>query len=273
MMLGTAIRTPADTVVLLTTGTSYTPPATCRNFKKVETWGGGGGGWLGGGGGGAYAKKFNVPCTPSTAVAYQIGIGGVSSLGSGASPANDGTASFWVNATTVKADFGRGAGDTPATQAGWSGVQGKATNSVGDVTFDGGAGAFGQFGGAVSGFNNAGGGGGGSAGPLGAGLAGTSNIILPTGAAQAGNGGAGNNGSGGAGGAGNTSAGPTPASDGGAGVANVEGGGGGATSSWNDGNDNAQGGNAGLGGAPGGGGGGAYALAVNGARGQIRLTF
>lgn len=263
-----------NTVVTLTSGTSWTVPAGVTNLLLVECWGAGGGGWLGGGGGGAYASQPNIAVTPGASVAYVIGAGGVPSLATGASPANDASGpTYFVNATTVKADYGRGGGDTPNTVAGWSGVPGKAANSVGITKYDGGAGAFGQFGNAVASYNNAGGGGGGSAGPLGAGVAGTSNIVLPAGSAQNGNGGAGNNGSGGAGGTGNTSSGPTPASDGGPGVANVEGGGGGATSSWNDGNDNAQGGNAGLGGAPGGGGGGAYALAVAGARGQIRITY
>jgi hypothetical protein len=278
-MLGmnTALHTPAphvQTVVVLTSGTSWTPPAGITNLLLVECWGPGGAGWLGGGGGGAYASQPNIACTPGTAIPMSIGTGGVVSVGAGASPANDGSGPTWFKSTTtVKADYGRGGGDTPNTEAGWSGVPGLASNSAGTTVFSGGAGAFGQFGGAVSGFNNAGGGGGGAAGPNGAGVAGTTNIVLPAGSAQNGNGGAGNNGLGGAGGLGNTSAGPTPASDGAPGGSNVNGGGGGASSSWEDGQDNSLGGIAGLGGSPGGGGGGAYALAVGGGGGQIRITF
>jgi len=106
---GALIRAPQ----ILTSGTSYTTPATCTTIV-VELLGGGGAGGgnsgstnnaiSGGGAAGAYAyKTFTV--TGSTAYTYAIGAGGTGATTAG--PAG-GNTTFTVGGTTVTATGGTG---------------------------------------------------------------------------------------------------------------------------------------------------------------------
>jgi hypothetical protein len=130
----------ADTVIFLTSGTSFIRPADWNNAaNKIEAIGAGGDSTvaLGGRPGGCYAKITNFTC-PAT-LTYQIGVHG-GTTGSGTGP----TSNTWVkDASTLVA----------------AGITNVTTNCVGSTVFAGGAGG------------GVGNGGGGAAGPNGAGNA------------------------------------------------------------------------------------------------------
>lgn len=162
---------------------SWTAPSSVSSVT-AECYGGGGGGsstsGQGGGGGGAYVKS-SVSVTAGSSYNFSVGYGN--------SAGGNGAATWFVNSSTVYADFGRG-GTSSAGGAG-----GATANSIGTTKFAGGAGA--STGGA-----------GGSGGPDGAGnnASGTS-------------GGSGDAGSGGAGGAASGAGGNNPLGGGGGGNA------------------------------------------------------
>lgn len=133
----------------ITTGTTWTVPASWNSTdNKIRVIGAGGGGALGGGGGGggAYAEIINKALTPESSISIQIGAAGSQGTAGG---------DTWFEATsTVLAKGGGGAsGDT-------AGAGGSAASSVGTTKRDGGTGGTG-------GAN--GGGGGGAAGDVAAG--------------------------------------------------------------------------------------------------------
>ncbi|MFH1162304.1 MAG: hypothetical protein V1696_03475, partial [Candidatus Jorgensenbacteria bacterium] len=213
--------------------------------SSVEVWGAGGGGadtatntGGGGGGGGAYAKA-TVNVIAGTGYAVTVGAGGAVN-----STVGGGTSTF--AGTYVYAQGGRG---TNAVVT--AGLGGSTANSSGTVVFAGGDGNAGD------GTNDTGGGGGGAGGPDGVGLVGARTDLT-----IGGFGGAGDNGLGGGGGiGGNAKAGAN-------GTSSIVGGGGGG-----GGDDNFFGGN---GGAPGGGGGGGntgVAGTIQGAAGQVKITY
>ena len=160
-------------IVLSTAGTgNWTVPADWNNSDNyIHCIGGGGGssgagngGRSGGGGGGAYAGTPNVTLTPGAVMFIGVGDGGTAGNDSGSNAGDGGVT--WFGGTSeatalIKADGGDGSksAGTP-TPAG-----GLASNSVGSVRRDGGAGTKGNV------VTNAGGGGGGAGGPNGAGNA------------------------------------------------------------------------------------------------------
>jgi len=221
----------STTVTVTTTGAgSFTIPADVSSIT-FEGWGGGGGGGVrtaceAGGGGGAYARTV-YSVTPTQVVYFTVPTGGGPGAVGGAAWANLGTNS--QTGAGLIADYGRN-GSTSTTTGGAAGL---ASNSTGDVKFDGGGGRAAQSG--TSGLR-AGSGGGGGAGSAGAGQLGgigSSNVV--------GSGGVAGTPDGGTGGAGGVSS-----ANGVTGTAPAGGGGGGGN----------VGGNAG-----------------SGARGQIKYTY
>lgn len=106
---GGLIRAPQ----ILTSGTSYIPPAGCNAILVVVIGGGGGGGYGrsfsgtpgpgAGGGAGAVTHKYFNSVGPST---YSVGTGGTG--GSGSPAGAGGTTSFTCNSVTVTAPGGGG---------------------------------------------------------------------------------------------------------------------------------------------------------------------
>lgn len=201
------------TVVILTTGTSWTVPSDWSNTSNtIEVIGGGAGGSNGttgdtsngnlggrGGGGGAYASVTNLTLTPGGSIVIQIGqAGGV------AANATDtffnrtaGVANDCTDTVSVCADNGlTGAGST-------GGVGGLAANSVGTVTRNGGSGGSAGTYTAGNDAGSGGGGGGGGAGPSAVGTTG-SNGGASAATSPGGDGGAGGAGGGPSGGSGGT---------------------------------------------------------------------
>jgi len=176
-----------QTVVTLTSGTSWTAPANVTSVQVECIGGGGGGGFLsasnvggGGGGGGAYARRNALAVTAGNMYTYALGAGGAgSTAGSGGSTTFTGDAG-------VQCVAAGGAGGVSNT----GGAGGSAGASTGDVAFTGGIG--------VSGSPANGGGGGGSAGKTSNGNTGSGS----TGAIAVAGGGPGGNGAVGSGGAG-----------------------------------------------------------------------
>ncbi|TYL80172.1 hypothetical protein [Bradyrhizobium cytisi] len=163
----------ALSIVMFATPGDFTQtiPADIVSLYSVEAIGGGAGNAAAqtGAGAGAYAR-INATTTPLVAGVTQIsGHVGAGGAGGTASSANNGEASWW-NATSLSNAQSLGSavccaadlGLTTATSTG--GVGGRAANSVGTTTFNGGSG--GNKGG------NANGGGGGAGGPFGAGASG-----------------------------------------------------------------------------------------------------
>lgn len=150
--LGIMNQLNAQSVVTLTTGSSWTVPAGVNKIT-VECIGGGGGGASsntsgrsgGGGGGGAYASSL-INVTPGTTYTIQIGAGG----GAG----GNGNKTIFGN-NLVVADGGIGATNNSRN----GGAGGQASSSVGQITFSGGNGGNGGNDGCGDGA-----GGGGSAG-------------------------------------------------------------------------------------------------------------
>lgn len=154
----------ANTVVILTSGTTWTVPADFATLVSVECLAGAGGGDPGtgtfagrGGGGSPYAKitSTSTPLTPGVTV---INIG----IGAGGASGADGTDTWWNASSLANAVTLGSAVACAAQHGGHVGVAGLAANSVGTTKFDGGTGAAG-------GASANGGGSGGSAGPNGAG--------------------------------------------------------------------------------------------------------
>src|SRR3989338_581688 len=162
----------AATVVILTSGTSYTVPSDWNIVNNtIEVIGGGGGAANGAinsrsggaGGGGAYAVSVNVSLTPSASVSYSIGSGGAPG-----STGGNGGDTFFCNSTSncasisgtavrVGAKGGSGAISSSGVTGGAGGV---AASSVGSTTASGGAGGSGRI---ISVDCGQGGGGGGGA--------------------------------------------------------------------------------------------------------------
>jgi len=278
------------TVIILTSGTSWTVPSDFNpNNNTIEAIGAGGGGGQGafgtnqaggGAGGGAEYRKFtNFDPQGATFIPYQIGSAGIGDT-TGTGGGSGGATIF--NTTTLKSAGGLGGGAGSGVTQGNGGQP--AFGGSGGIRIGGGAGGSGNPGG---GGNGAGGGGGGGAGgPNGAGVNGTG--WSGTGTTPIGNaGGAGDNGNvaGGSGGlAGNQNAGGTggngtswTATIGGA-TAGAGGGGGGGYGGVND-TAAFAGGRGGSYGAGGGGGGGGGTFSStpgnggNGGQGVIVITY
>lgn len=141
----------ATTVVVLTSGTSWTVPTGCYEVA-VECLGAGGptgpSAYTGGGGGGAYSKLNSLTVTPGASISCQIGDG---------TSTTDADRATWFSSTSTV--FAEGGG---ASNGYGSGTGGEPVNGIGDVKYAGG------FGGSFP-FSLPTGGGGGSAGPGGAG--------------------------------------------------------------------------------------------------------
>lgn len=234
----------ADTVIFLTSGTSWTVPSDWNSSNNtIEVIGGGGGGVApasaggGGGGGGAYSKAVNVSLTPSSSVTYAVGTGG------GASTAGGDTYICNVQDSGGSCDA---IGDA-ATQAGAKGGSGGSASSGGS----GGASASG-----VGSTKNSGGNGGNGTGSASGGGAGGGGAAGPNGIGANGGTSTGAGGSGG-GGANGGSVGSSSSSGPGADGGNGRGGSGGGTGGP-DGFGNEQGGAGSNGGGGGGGFGGDF---------------
>src|ERR1019366_5515644 len=129
------------------TTTTWVCPAFVTRVD-AECFGGGGSGASGngapsdasGGGGGAYSKKLVIPVTPGNSYTVTVGLGGnsvsVNKVG------NDGSDSWFLDATTVLAKGGKGGliragGGTPALAGGAGGL---SSAGIGDTKFSGGDG-------------------------------------------------------------------------------------------------------------------------------------
>jgi hypothetical protein len=166
---------PSATVIVLTSGSTWTVPTDWNNLSNlIECIGGGGGGDSGnsagsanfgdGGGGGAYAASHNLTFTPGASVNFIVGSGGTGGTGP-SSPTNQGTngGNTCFGGTTlatcsVGAQGGLGGiGDGATIPYG-----GAASASVGSTKYSGGQGGFGN-----TSPNYGRGAGGGAAGPNG----------------------------------------------------------------------------------------------------------
>ena len=124
-----------QTIVTLTSGTSWTVPAGVTSVK-VECWGGSGAGGgspssfnfgAQGGGGGEYAREDTYAVTPGANISYQVGSGGAAH--SGAAGDNGGDTIFdTTGATNVTAHGGKG-GNQPFQSKNAPGGDG-STNTV-----------------------------------------------------------------------------------------------------------------------------------------------
>ncbi len=147
---GRLIRAPQ----VLTSGTSYTAPATATSIYVELVGGGGGGGGAdttestsgsaaGGGGSGAYAAKY-FSVTGNTAYTYAIGAGGSGGSNTGGNGTTGANTTFTVSGVTVTAGGGAaGLGfqnDSENTSFANSGAGGAATN--GDINVAGNPGIF-----------------------------------------------------------------------------------------------------------------------------------
>jgi len=187
---GRLLRAPQ----ILTSGTSYTTPASCSSIYVEAVGGGGGGGGSsgsnsssGGGGGGYSSKYFSV--SASTSYTYAIGAAGTAGA-SGSAGGTGGTTTFTVSATTISAAGGTGGQANSGGSPGSGGV-----GSGGDFNFSGSAGQqqaqystsyfagsgggsyFGGGGRSASGTGGNYGGGGGGGNPSAAGGAGAAGVI------------------------------------------------------------------------------------------------
>ncbi|MBI5645109.1 hypothetical protein HY970_03355, partial [Candidatus Kaiserbacteria bacterium] len=230
----------ADTVIFLTSGTSWAVPADFSSTNTVETIGGGGNGDTassggGGGGGGGYSSISDLSLTPGSSVTIQVG--GV---------AGD----TWFNAATCAGSSVCAKGGANAS-GGTAGAAGTTTGAVGTTKRAGGSGFNG-------GSSNKGGGGGGAGGKNAAG--------------DSSSGTTGGNGDGGSGGAGGTTVNNDNANPGSNGTeydsTHGSGGGGGGVTG-----NNKNGGDGGLYGAGGGGGRGTSGSGGAGKQGLIVITY
>ncbi len=126
---------------------SWTAPTNVTNVT-VECWGGGGAGGGnngnsnggGGGGGGAYAKKNSYTVVPGNQYAYYVGNYGTGVANGNGNPGED---TYFVNSSTVMAKGGKGGYSNANGRSGGAG--GLASESVGDVKYDGGWGEYGRL--------------------------------------------------------------------------------------------------------------------------------
>lgn len=278
------------TIIILTSGTTWTVPSDWNSTNNtIEVWGAGGGATgdgsfgSGGGAGGNYTAITNLALTAGATVHYSIGAGGLCFDLPGNNPYNGGTGgNTYFNGTSItacsvsaKGGTGGGYGTDPSSagSTGGQGQPGSLTGIVGTTKFSGGAGGRGGNNVSFGGGGGPGGGGGGSAGPAGNGVVGVGNNTTTY---FGSNGGAGNAGSGiGAGGIG------CQVTNGAGGVGGSQangggGGGGGGAGSGGDGSATQESG--GSGGFPGGGAGGGGNVAPGtsawqGGGGQIRITY
>lgn len=281
----------AHAQIFLTSGTTWTVPSDWNNVhNSIEAIGGGGGGGGGfsessgsggaaggGGGAGAYSIVHNVSLTPGSIVTISVG-----AAGSGGSPGQNGTDggdTYLCNSTSncsgptdsavaISARGGKAGAGGVSNNGGVGGAGGLATNSAGELKFDGGGGGTGNP--PVSATGGGGGGGGGAGGPSAAGNSGISGSV-----STFGGGGQGDGTSGGAGGS-------TSAANGSSGTeydATHGSGGGGAGGQGSGNGAGAPGGAGGAYGAGGGGGGGngtkrqPGGAGGNGNQGLIRITY
>jgi len=292
----------ADTVVFLTSGTSWAVPSDWdSSANTIEVIGGGGGGAHsglnvnggGGGGGGAYSKVTNATLTAGNSVTIAVGSGG-----SGDTAGGD---TYFCNSTSNCASIagtavvvGAKGGERGSVNPGAGGSGGQAASGVGTTKYNGGNGNHGAL------FSEGGGGGGGAAGPGGAGKnggmsdeeetgggggggagGGTSTVGTSSGGSTGGNGGAGPNGTGGGSGgtSGNNGTNGSDGGGGGGGGAGIGAGGtGGTGTEWDatHGSGGGGGGGQGNGGTYGGGGGGEDFSLIgggSGAQGIIVITY
>jgi hypothetical protein len=240
------------TVIVLTSGTSWSVPGDWTNTNQVETWGdgasGAGNGPSGsaGGGSGSYSSSSGITGL-SGSISIGIGTGGAADVNGG----HSGTGT-WFNGTSVASSTVSSNGGVASSNSSAGGLGGSTTGTNGTIKTAGSVGGNAGTGGA---------GGGGAPGPAGSG-----GIGVNGGASNGGAGGAGDNGSGGAAGA----AGTGSPGNGGTGGSNVNGGGGGGGGS---GTASANGGDGGLPGAGSGGSGNGGNNSGNGGGGQIRITY
>ena len=228
-----------QTVIYLTSGSSWTVPADWNNSaNSIEVIGGGGAGYSkydsssgygGGGGGGGYSKLSNLTLTPGNSVGYAVGLGGTSE---GAGGGNTYFCNSISNCTAIGASAVRvaAAGGGGGYSDGGGGAGAATTSAKGDVKSVGGAGG--------NGYSHPGGGGG-AGGPFGVGAAGYSGTGSYTSSGGGGGGGGaaatsnvgGNNHLGSGGGA--TGAAGTAGGGGGGATSSLAGGAGGPGSEWN----------------------------------------
>lgn len=122
-----------STLIVLTSGTSWTAPTGITKIKVYATGGGGPGRWNAsnqyfGGGGGTAIKYFTV--VPGTSYTYAIGAGGIPNVTGGG-----GSTTFTVGAVTITG--GGGGGPFQSTYPGDGG-----TATGGDINLPGQPGAF-----------------------------------------------------------------------------------------------------------------------------------
>ena len=167
----------AQSVVTLTTETSWTCPSGV-NTIQIECWGAGGGGGGatssagragGGGAGGAYVKNTSVAVTPGTTYSISIGAGGTAGTSSSATcnGSTGGNTTATIGSVTITAAGGvGGTGGASATGGIGTGGVGTTTGNAGfsdSFNFAGGNGANGILstrtggGGGAGGSNGAGG--------------------------------------------------------------------------------------------------------------------
>lgn len=155
-------------IVFLTSGTSFTVPATWNDAdNSIHTIGGGGGGGTataavlgaGGGGGGAYSTIVNANLTPAAVLTVRVGAGGVAD--------GDGGDTWFNGASLAASSVGAKGGTGGAIVS--NGDGGLASAGVGTTKHNGGDGG----GGGTGGSRNGGGGGGGAGGPNGDGADGS----------------------------------------------------------------------------------------------------
>jgi len=181
----------ANTVIVLTSGTTFRTPSDWNNTNNsIECYGAGAGGLIQGtagvnyggpgGGGGAYARSNNVVLSFGVNIPISIGAGGTQ--GTAGSDTSFNSGAILAKGGSIGSGYTGGVGGLTAT-------------SVGTVKFAGGNGGSGN-----STAASCGGGGGGAGGPTSAGTAGGAGLTTIGGA-----GGAGGSPSGGAGGAGGNS--------------------------------------------------------------------
>jgi sugar lactone lactonase YvrE len=241
-----------NTVISLTSGTSWTVPSNWSSANNtVEVIGSGGAhkssSATAGAGGGSYSKAVNLSLTPNSSVPYNIGISGDVSPGE----------STWFGSTSRSSALVAAQGGCSPTSS--SDCTNSTSADIGSVIYTGGKGGNDGY---LAGFAA---GGGGAAGPHGGGVRGHD-----SGSSSGGAGGAGDNGYGGAGGPGSNGA----ASPGGAGAEYTATAGGIAGSGGGAGAGSNRNGAEGTGGAYGGGAcGGNTSGTVAGGNGLIAITY
>ncbi|MEI6555161.1 MAG: alpha/beta hydrolase fold domain-containing protein [Paludibacter sp.] len=139
---GLSFNLTAQTVVTLSTGTSWTCPAGV-NTIQLECWGAGGGGGGatsaagragGGGAGGSYVKNNSIDVVPGTTYTISIGAGGIAGTSSSTScnGASGGNTTATIGSVTITAVGGAGGtGGASATGGIGTGGTGSTTGNVG----------------------------------------------------------------------------------------------------------------------------------------------